>query len=214
MSDKPLQTDDEIDLFDLFLTLWESKWLIALFVTVSFFIGVALTQPSPKEYNVKAPYLVHHSFDKGLVEKTLLAVMGPDWRKEANGEIGDYLTLATATETPLNSEEFKHILSKAEKEVAKLLLMRSKLDISIIEKFDEPLLNTDSAAAQSLAANRIVSQIEQLGFEPISLQNTMFELVKPRTPLVLALSLVLGGFLGSAFVLVRRAIISRTIVRN
>lgn len=214
MSDKPLQTDDEIDLFDLFLTLLEGKWLIAFFVVMSFLIGVAFTQLSPKEYNVKAPYLVHHSFDKGLIEKTLLSVMGPDWRKEANGDIGDYLTLATATETPLNSEEFKHILSKAEKEVAKLLLMRSKLDISIIEKFAEPLLNTDSAAAQSLAANRIVSQIEQLGFEPISLQNTMFELVKPRTPLILALSLVLGGFLGSAFILVRRAINSRTIVRN
>ena len=98
--------------------------------------------------------------------------------------------------------------------MAKLLLMRSKLDMDIIEKFDEHLLNTDSAAAQSLAANRIVSQIEQLGFEPISVENSMFELVKPRTPLILALSLVLGCFLGSAFALVRKAIISRTIVRN
>ena len=183
---------------------------------MSISIGVAFTQLSPKEYNVKAPYLVHHTSDKGLIEKTLLSVMGPDWRKEddGDGEIGGYLTLASATETPLNSEEFKHILSKAEKEVTKLLLMRSKLDIGIIEKFDQPLLNTDSAAAQSLAANRIVGQIEQLGFEPISLENSIVELVRPRTPLILALSLVLGGFLGSAFVLARRAITSRTIFRN
>lgn len=210
MSEKPLQADDEIDLFQLFLTLWEGKWLISIFVTMSIFFGVGLTQLLPKEYNVKAPYSVYYFFEKGLVEDILREVVGSDWRKESNQEIGDYLTLETATETPLNAEEYWQIFLLAEKEVVDILLTQIKIDLSIIQNFEEPLLNTNSAAEQTLAAIRNIQQIEQVGAKPVSFEPPLVYLAQPKTPLIISLSLVLGCFLGMTFVLVRKAIISCT----
>ena len=35
---KPVQ-DDEIDLFEFFLTLWDGKWLISAFVSIAVLLG-------------------------------------------------------------------------------------------------------------------------------------------------------------------------------
>lgn len=83
------------------------------------------------------------------------------------------------------------------------------MDFEIIQEFDEPLLNTDSSAEKLLEAHQIIFQIENAGTLAVSFKNPNLYLVLPKTTLILALSIVLGGFLGAVTVLARNAVKSR-----
>ena len=55
MSEQPrLIEDDEIDLLELFKTLWDGKWWITLFTTAAAAIGVAVALALPNKYEVTA----------------------------------------------------------------------------------------------------------------------------------------------------------------
>lgn len=145
-----------------------------------------------------------------MIEKIFFSSLGSDWRKETDREIGGYITLVNTTIEPLNVDKYQQIFTNTEKEVTKLFLAQSTVDIEIIQNFEEPLLNMSSVVEQKLAASRIIQYIEQRGASPVSFKAPLVYLVKPKPQLILALSIVLGGFLGIAFILMRKAIKSRT----
>ena len=47
--------DDEIDLFELFQTLWDGKWKIILITFVAAIIGVVFSVVKPNSFEVSAP---------------------------------------------------------------------------------------------------------------------------------------------------------------
>ena len=209
MTENKLRSDDEIDLLELFMALWRGKWLISTFVTICFVIALGYTQLSPREYSIKAPYSVHYEFDKGMVERILFSSLGSEWVKESNADLGGYITFKTATKNPLDIEVYQQIFDTIGTSVNEIILAQYKLNFDIIQEFDEPLLNTDSSAEKLLEARRIIFQIENAGTLAVSFKNPNLYLVQPKTKLILALSIVLGGFLGAATVLARNAIKSR-----
>ena len=83
------------------------------------------------------------------------------------------------------------------------------MDFAIIHDFDESLVNTNSSAEKLLEARQIILQIENTGTLAVSFKNPNLYLVRPKTKLILALSIVLGGFLGAATVLAHNAVKSR-----
>ena len=209
MTENKLRSDDEIDLLELFMALWRGKWLISTFVTIFFFIALGYTQLSPREYSIKAPYSVHYEFDKGMVERILFSSLGSEWVKESNVELGEYATFKTASRNPLDIEVYEQIFDTIRKSVNEIILAQYKLNFDIIQEFDESLLNTNSSAEKLLEARRIIFQIENAGTLAVSFKNPNLYLVRPKTKLILALSIVLGGFLGAATVLARNAVKSR-----
>ena len=48
--------DDEIDLFELFQTLWDGKRLISAFVVLATLIGFGYSQVAQPKYDVSVPY--------------------------------------------------------------------------------------------------------------------------------------------------------------
>ncbi|MDA7827712.1 Wzz/FepE/Etk N-terminal domain-containing protein [Rhodobacteraceae bacterium] len=48
--------DDEIDLFELFATLWEGKWKIITTTVVAALLGIILTFALPNSYNISTPF--------------------------------------------------------------------------------------------------------------------------------------------------------------
>jgi LPS O-antigen subunit length determinant protein (WzzB/FepE family) len=50
---------DEIDLFDLFQTLWDGKWLISAFVVLATLIGLGYSQVAQPKYHVSVPYTLN-----------------------------------------------------------------------------------------------------------------------------------------------------------
>ena len=209
MIENKLRSDDEIDLLELFMALWRGKWLISTFVTICFVIALGYTQLSPREYSIKAPYSVHYEFDKGMVERILFSSLGSDWVKDSNVELGEYVTFKTASRNPLDIEVYEQIFDTIGKSLNEVILAQHKLDFEIIQEFDEPLLNTNSSAEKLLEARRIIFQIENAGTLAVSFKNSNLYLVRPKTKLILALSIILGGFLGAATVLARNAVKSR-----
>ena len=53
MSEKKLQSNDEIDLFELFLTLWEGKWLILGATLLAAVLGFAYITLTPNNFEAK-----------------------------------------------------------------------------------------------------------------------------------------------------------------
>ena len=53
MSEKQLRSDDEIDLFELFLTLWEGKWLILGATLLAAVLGFAYISLTPNKFEAR-----------------------------------------------------------------------------------------------------------------------------------------------------------------
>ena len=51
--------DDNVDLFELFETLWDSKWVISAFVALATLMGFAYSQLAQPVYYISAPYTLN-----------------------------------------------------------------------------------------------------------------------------------------------------------
>jgi len=124
-------------------------------------------------------------------------------------EIGEYITFKTASKNPLDIEVYEQLFDTIGKSVNEKILAQHKLDLNIVQEFDKSLLNTNSAAENLLEARRVIFQIESAGTSAVSFKTPKLHLVRPKAKLILTLSIVLGRFLGVAFVLTLNAIKSR-----
>ena len=55
MSEVSRQNDDEIDLFELFETLWRGKWKIIVTTVIATLVGIAFSLSKPNSYEVSTP---------------------------------------------------------------------------------------------------------------------------------------------------------------
>ena len=155
------------------------------------------------------PFSIHYDFDNEMVETVLFSSLGSEWVKENNQEIGEYISFKTANKNPFDIEVYEQLFDKIGKSVNEKILAQHKLDLNIIQEFDKSFLNTNSAAENLLEARRVIFQIENAGTSAVSFKNPKLHLVPPKAILILALSIVLAGFLGVVTVLTLNAIKSR-----
>ncbi len=212
MPDNRPLPDDEIDLFELFETLWNGKWLIVAFIAVASLGGFGYTKTAQPEYRVSVPY----SFDvyaigarqicgnsvgciEGQQKKLLMSFLDGGWSES--------LTLTTTN--PLNVEAYQETFDQASRLLSSAIYTDAKAELDLIEtELTDALLATETIAANALNAKRVIQAIDN-GKNGVTFGRVSIEKISPKVQLTIALSVVLGGFLGAAVVLLRNVIRKR-----
>lgn len=226
MSDVRPTYDDEIDLFEFFETLWDAKWLISVFVALATLIGFGYSQVAQPKYDVTVPFRVNvysvlsqqicESNNQNqkdwrasdcLADGTLsyfLERLGSGWSLSAKSDAITY-----ATSTPSSVDTYEDALSNALISTNEALRSEAISELASIESVsNDNVLATERVATNMLNAKRVVQSIDN-GQSAITFGSVSVVKSSPKVPLILALSVVLGGMVGVFFILVRNAITKR-----
>jgi len=218
--------DDEIDLFELFETLWRGKWLISAFVAISVMSGFVysqLAQPkfevsvsfAVKLYSVSAQQIcegeVSNKNNNGVVEciqnevsKQLMEDLDSNWNLT-----NKVSKLALSTEAPLNVKTYDDVFDKLNQTITNQIYNEALDEVTLIKtELNDALMSTERVATNILNATRIIKAIDS-GQKAISFGSVAIKKKSPKVPLTLALSIVFGGLIGVIFVLVNNTIRKR-----
>ena len=218
--------DDEIDLFELFETLWLGKWLISAFVAISVMSGFVysqLAQPkfevsvsfAVKLYSVSAQQIcegeVSNKNNNGVVEciqnevsKQLMEDLDSNWNLTNKDS-----KLALTTEAPLNVKTYDDVFDKLNQTITNQIHNEALDELTVIKtELNDALMSTERVATNILNATRIIKAIDS-GQKAISFGSVAIKKISPKVPLILAISIVLGGLIGIVFVLVNNSIRKR-----
>jgi capsular polysaccharide biosynthesis protein len=208
--------DDEIDLFELFETLWDGKWLISAFVVLATLIGFGYSQVAQPNYKVSVPYRVNISsvFSQQMCNSKdcladgtlniLLESLSGEWEVSAK-----YKTITLMTLSPFSLNKYETIFSDALSRVTESIRNEAASELASIESISNAnMLATERVATNMLNAKRIIQSIDN-GQSAMTLGFVSVSKTSPKVPLILALSVVFGGMIGVFFILVRNAIRKR-----
>lgn len=208
--------DDEIDLFQLFSTIWRGKWLIIGLMVVFLVVGFAYTQTKPPSYQVSASYQVNlyplfsqqfcesNSNLNCLVAGTMreaLNLFEPSWQVQWQGKAKKIeFTVANPLSAAAYSEHFS-VLALA---LTKRFKQQAEQELSFINaNTNTNFQSSTPVAINILNANRNLAAIDKgmlaIEFAPPLVKSTS------KTTLVLCLALLLGAMLGVCLVLIRHA---------
>ena len=213
MSEERPMYDDEIDLFELFETLWDGKWLISAFVVLATSVGFGYSNaanPANPVYIVSIPY-TFNAYISGAqrtnLDTRLLAVLGSGWKKHGNAP-----QLSVSTTAPLSTSEYETQIERVSVSLTKELAADTTAEIVEIEtQMRDALLSTESVATRLLEGKSLLRDLDSgqdaLSFGPISVEESPSK--KAKTPQILAFSAIFGGMLGVFVVLIRNAIKKR-----
>ena len=241
--------DDEIDLFELFQTLWDGKWLISAFVAIAMLLGGGFLYSVDAEYESKLNYSVDtippfYKADKASTDfqnKFYSVRVFEEWKKNnsdtslvfedfsATEEVDGFVLsknedelLATLTsekkgdslivksnQLPILDDFFEYA-SHINGLLKEGYVVRAKAELKIIDARFKDLSTADSNIVETvLSIDRYIVSAEK-GAKVLAVQRpTMPKKVSPKVPLILALSVVLGGMVGVFFILIRNAITKR-----
>ena len=242
--------DDEIDLFELFQTLWDGKWLITAFVTIAVLLGGSFLLLKDAVYESKLIYSVDtvppfYEAGKALkyfINKFYSVSVFNEWKQNnsnttlvfedfrttevidgfvlsknedeqlatlASEKKGGSFVLVKSNQLPILDDFFEYathinVLLKDE------YVVRAKEELTIIEARFKDLSTADSKIVNTiLSIDRYIVSAEK-GASVLAIQRpTMPKKVSPKSSLILAMSIVLGGMVGVFFILVRNAITKR-----
>ena len=220
MSDVRPTYDDEIDLFEFFETLWDGKWLISAFVALATLIGFGYSQVAQPKYDVSVPYTSsiysvsaqqicdgnYGNIDcmESEVVKRFLSFLGNSWSKGKKSS-----TLSFSTSAPLEQNQYDVQIQQANTALTNEVYLKATTELALIQtELTDALLGTERVATNMLNAKRIIQSIDS-GQSVISFGSVSIVKSSPKVPLILALSVVLGGMVGVFFILVRNAITKR-----
>ena len=241
--------DDEIELFELFETLWDGKWLISAFVAIALLLGSGFLLLKDAVYESKLIYSLDtippfYRADKASTDfqnkfysasvfeerkqnnntslvfedfSATKVVDGFVLSKDENEQLakvvsekkGDSFVLVKSNQLPILDGFFKyatHINTVLKKEY----IQRAKQELNIIEtRFKDFSNSNDSIISNILSIDRYIVSAEK-GSSVLAIQRpTMPKKVSPKSSLILAMSVVLGGMVGVFFILMRNAITKR-----
>ena len=209
--------DDEIDLFELFQTLWDGKWLSSAFVALATLIGFGYSQVAQPKYDVFVSYTPNvYSVSAqqicgsniGCMEseavKRLISLLGNSWSKEKKSS-----TLSFSTMFPLGQSDYEVQIEQASTALTTEVFVEATTELALIQtELTDALLSTERVATNMLNAKRVIQSIDN-GQSAITFGSVSVVKSSPKVPLILVLSVVLGGMIGVFFILIRNAITKR-----
>ena len=250
MSDVRPTYDDELDLFELFQTLWDGKWLISAFVAIAVLLGGGFLLFKEAVYESKLIYSVgalpsFYTADKASTDfqnKFYSVSVFEEWKQKntnttlvfedfsatevvdgfvlSKNEDEQLATLASekksggfvlvkSNQLPILNDVFDyatHINGLLKDEY----VVRAKEELKIIDARFKDLGSADSNIVNTvLSIDRYIVTAEK-GAKVLTIQHpTMPKKVSPKSSLILAMSVVLGGMVGVFFILIRNAITKR-----
>ena len=209
--------DDEIDLFELFETLWRGKWLISAFVAISVMSGFVYSQLAQPKFEVSVSFgaKLYSISDQQICGRSVNCIEG-----EANKQLMENLDsnwilkdkdskLVLSTEAPLNVKTYDDVFDKLNQTITNQIYNEALDELTVIKtELNDALMSTERVATNILNATRIIKAIDS-GQKAISFGSVAIKKTSPKVPLVLALSILLGGMIGVVFVLVKNTIRKR-----
>ena len=241
--------NDEIELIELFQTLWGGKWLISAFVAIALLLGGGLIFSKDAAYESRLNYSIDTIppfYDEGKVSRDFQKMfysinVFEEWKETSSNtsvvfenfsatevvdgfvvskaENAQLATLSSETtggfllvkskQLPVLDDFFKY--ANYINELLKIeYVSRAKADLKIIELRFNDLDSADKNIVDTvLSTDRYLVSAEK-GAKVLSIQRpTMPGKVSPKSSLILAIFVVLGGVVGVIFVLILNAIRKR-----
>lgn len=211
--------NDEIDLFDLFETLWGGKWLIGCIVVISTLLGFGYTKLSQPVYRASATYSVNvYSVagqqicgvqdQRNCLSKQMEQVVS-DHLIDGWAASDESVSLSTAIPSPLAAYETQ--LKESSQQTTAFIKAKALAEIQAIESISNAsLLSTERVATNMLNAKRVIQSIDSgqtvISFGPVGIAK-----VASHSSRILALSIMLSGMVGCTIVLLRDTIRKREI---
>jgi hypothetical protein len=208
MSEVRSPLEDEIHLSELIETIWRGKWLISGFVAISVIIGFVYFKLAQPEFRVSVPYSVK------LYSVSNKELCGRDFKcfeKETQKQVKENLdsnwniqknNLVLITQSPLNIKTYREMLDKITQKLTSQIYKEAVFEIAFIKnELNVNLINKDQVAVNMLHATRVIRNIDS-GEKAIFFGPTSIEQISAKLPLIFFLSIVLGGIIGIAFVVV------------
>jgi capsular polysaccharide biosynthesis protein len=218
MSEVRPNYDDEIDLFELIEIIWRGKWLISAFVAISVMIGFVYSQLVQPKFEVSVPFTIklysvpaQQICNANNVEcivnetnKLLIKNLDSNWDLIKKDNI-----FALSTEAPLNVKTYDDVFDKLNQTTTNQIYNEALDEVTLIKTIlNENLMNTERIANNLLNATRLVKAIDS-GEKMISFGSSAIKKTWPKVPLIIVLSIILGGIIGVVFVIVNNTIRKR-----
>ena len=216
------QPSDEIDLFELVEQLWRGKLTIlsTMVLALAFGAGVCLLKGSPPatDHTVSTTFthviypIVAQQDCQGKMKclndfanQSLSLLIDENWLLSDK-------QLSLVTDSPLSEEQYDAQLTAVTNAATDEIFIRARSELILInESLNPALLGTERVATSLLNATRVMATIESgtpaISFEPVIISPPTQP--KSKTPIIIAVSLVLGCIFGSVIVLLRNALQSR-----
>ena len=229
--------DDEIDLFELFATLWDGKWLIVISTVIFLLGGYAYSQLATKVYQLEARLETPACETSGAeyvgwnceeavffsIQARLLELWGPEFSGPVidRPNTNQRFSLQTVppfklqTSNPLPISVHQETLNQLILEVSRDLLEEADRMQSVLARPNLAEVSQSDVASHVLLKSEIIASLIRETSGSIGsfviLPSSFTVPVSPKTNLILACSLVLGGFVGAAGVLLRKVIRDRAL---
>ena len=223
--------DDEIDLFEIVEILWQGKWIIVASVFIALAAAYAYLMNKEVVYEYNLPYssitapdagafndfltLSDVPFSLNTKSKTLsLTSVNPNYEAAISSEaaiIGNKLTQSLVDEANLTlkliKEDIPVQILNSEVAAKRYFEATSVLQNITDGAEDVPvqILNSEVAAKRYFEAKSVLQKITD-GASAIEFQSVVKTVKSPKVPLVLALSVVMGGMMGLFFIFLLRMI--------
>ena len=208
--------DNEIDLIELFETIWRGKWLISAFVAISVISAFLYLQLAQPRFTVSVPYSIKLYSVSNL---QLCGVNGVNCIiRESTKQFMEDLDrnwnfknskLVLSTETPLNVKTYDDMFDKINQKFTNEIYKEALDEITFIKnEINVTLLKTDRDAYNMLNGWRIMKEIDS-GQKALYFGSVAIKKISPNVPLILALSIVLSGMIGLVFVFFNNTIRKR-----
>ena len=219
--------DDEIDLFELFTTLWAGKWLIVLSTAVFLLGGFVYSQLATKVYQLDAKLQAPACPTSGAgyvgwdcaniiftsAAQRLSLVWDGDFDETVESFSYAYPKITLQITEPKSFQFYQEMLDGVLDEVSTdLSVEASRVRNVLAQPVLDNIEQTEIATQLSLKSQMVGDWLRENGSSIgsfVILPDSFEAPVSPKKTLILALSLVLGGFVGAAVVLVRKVIRDR-----
>lgn len=208
--------NNEFDLFEFFEMISRGKWLIGAFVGLGALIGFGYSQVSKTQYEVSVPHTI--SIYSVSSQQTCTYRWGQDVRcleAEAKKRFstllgGNWSSNFTLRSTaPLEVNEYEAQIERANIFVTDEIYSEATAELAFIQtELPDALLSSERVANNLLNAKRLIRAIDG-GQSAIAFGSVSIVENPRKVPLILALSVVLGGMVGIGFIFVRNAIKKR-----
>ena len=216
MSEVRPSYDNEIDLSEFFAIIWRGKWLISAFVGISVLSGFVYSQLVQPKFQVSASYAFNFysvsaqgmcfNIRCNRVEtgKHLKLFFDKDFNLQNQDS-----NLSFITEKSLSVKKYNEVFEKLNKDITNQIYNEALDEVNLIKtELNDAFISSKVAVTNILNAKRIIKAIDS-GQNAISLGPVNMNKISPKVPLILVLSIILGGMIGVAFVLVNNTIRKR-----
>ena len=212
--------DDEIDLLEIAIILWNNKWVIALFTVALLLCGMIYTANKSVVYEAKItfdinfyPASTHQHPEQSPVAATLALIRNQfgngSFKKIRNDSLESYeLTITSSTQELI--QNVVQQLPLFNQKINQKILEQAKQEIATIENGNiTSLKSTETAAAIFFNAKRLVHAIEDESANALFFHPVKEGIQTWSSGIIWIVSALLGAMVGIFIVLIRHSIKNR-----